>query len=164
MAVATLPQNGADGNGLLAEKWTSKMVADRMVEAARTSRLMRVTGLKPRGLGNKWPDVVHDLNEASSKDEAKFRLVPPTPEAITMMDEATDWLHWLEPDQARLVWLHAEGVPRKMLMAKIGVCRTKLWSLWAAAILTIVTRLNVGMGERKARTGKKQDRSCNLLR
>ncbi|MBF0461287.1 MAG: hypothetical protein HQL87_07825 [Magnetococcales bacterium] len=120
-----------------------------MEEAARTLRALRVSGMKPKGLGNKWPDVVHKFEEAFGYGETEMRAPPPTPDAITRMDEALNWLFWLEPDQAQLVWLHAEGVPRKMLMAKLGVCRTKVWSLWAAAILTIVTTLNVGMGERK---------------
>ncbi|MBF0098378.1 MAG: hypothetical protein HQM04_11470 [Magnetococcales bacterium] len=133
-----------NGNG----KWTAKMVAARMEEAVRTLRLLRISGLKPRGYVSSWPDVVIDLADASGQDEVKLRLDPPTPEAITRMDEALRWLCWLEPDQARLVWMHAEGVPRKTICAKVGMSRAKAWRSWAAALMTIASAINVGKARR----------------
>ena len=127
-----------NGNG----KWTAKMVAARMEEAVRTLRLLRISGLKPRGYVSSWPDVVIDLADASGQDEVKLRLDPPTPEAITRMDETLQWLCWLEPDQARLVWMHAEGVPRKTICAKVGMSRAKAWRSWAAALMTIASAMN----------------------
>ena len=123
-------------------KWTAKMVAAQMEEAVRTLRLLRVSGLKPRGYVSSWPDVVMDLADASGQDEVKLRLDPPTPEAITRMDEALQWLCQLEPDQARLVWMHAEGVPRKTICAKVGMSRAKAWRSWAAALMTIASTMN----------------------
>ncbi len=96
MAVATLPQNWSDGNGSVENRWTPKMVSARMEEAVRTLRTLRVSGLKPRGYVSSWPEMVIDLADASGQDEVKLRLDPPTPEAITRMDEALQWLCWLE--------------------------------------------------------------------
>ncbi len=127
-----------------AQKWTSKMVAARLEEAAMTMRTLQVQGVKPMRYGSAWPDVIHDPNEAFGWNDAEFRPGPPTAQAITRMDEALQWLRWLEPDQVRLVWLHADQVPRKTIMAKLGLSRTKAWRLWAAAIMTITTSLNIG--------------------
>ncbi len=128
-----------NGNG----KWTAKMVAAQMEEAVRTLRLLRISGLKPRGYVSSWPDVVIDLADASGQDEVKLRLDPPTPEAITRMDEALQWLCQLEPDQARLVWMHAEGVPRKTICAKVGMSRMTAWRVWMASLMTIASTINV---------------------
>ena len=43
------------------------------------------------------------------------RLAAAMPEAIDRMDEALDWLMWLEPEERRLVWLRAEGLPWKRI-------------------------------------------------
>ncbi|MBF0341098.1 MAG: hypothetical protein HQL95_09090 [Magnetococcales bacterium] len=123
------------------QKWTPKMVAERLEEAARTLRVLRVTGLKPLGYGSTWPDVVHDPNEAFGWNATEIRLGPPTPESITRMDEALNWLRWLEPDQMRLVWLHAEGVPRKVITNNLGVSRVTAWRLWMSALMIITSRL-----------------------
>jgi hypothetical protein len=119
------------------------MVSARMEEAARTLRLLRVSGLKPRGYVSSWPDVVLGPDEAYGQDEVELRAGPPTPDAITRMDEALQWLCWLEPDQARLIWLHAEGMPRKMICAKVGMSRMMAWRVWMAALMTIASMVNI---------------------
>ena len=123
-------------------KWTKETVEARMEEAVRTLRALHVTGLKPKGYGSNWPDVLLDPNEAYGRDDTKVSRGPPTPEAITKMDESLMWLHWLEPDQARLVWMIAEDVPRKLICARVGMSRDKAWRVWSAAIMTIVSMLN----------------------
>ncbi|MEO5346862.1 MAG: DUF6362 family protein [Magnetococcus sp. YQC-9] len=127
----------------MAEKWTPKMVAERMAEAANTLRRLKVSGLKPQGYGNSWPDIVHEFSEAYGYNELVVRLGPPAADAITRMDEAMAWLHWLEPDQVRLVWLYAEDVPRKIISAKIGISRAAVWRAWASALTVIATCLNL---------------------
>ncbi|MBF0116608.1 MAG: hypothetical protein HQM04_16390 [Magnetococcales bacterium] len=129
-----------NGNG----KWTAKMVAVQMEEAVRTLRSLRISGLKPRGYVSSWPEVVPGPDEALGRADDEFRAGPPTPEAITRMDEALQWLCWLEPDQARLVWMHAEGVPRKTICVKVGMSRAKAWRSWAAALMTIASAVNIG--------------------
>jgi hypothetical protein len=158
MAVATVPYKGTTGKGTILMdrernsmdkqgnvKWTPKMVAARMEEAVRTLQTLRVSGLKPRGYVSSWPDMVLDPNEAFGRDEVELRAGPPTPDAITRMDEALQWLCCLEPDQARLVWMHAEGVPRKTICAKVGMSRAKAWRSWAAALMTIASAINASL-------------------
>ncbi len=127
---------------MASSKWTPKMVATRMAEAARTLRALRVKGLKPTGYGNSWPDIVYDPIETDGWDDAKVSRGPPTPDAITRMDESLNWLHWLEPDQKRLVWMHADGRPRKMIYASVGMSRMKAWRVWMASLMIIASMIN----------------------
>ena len=52
------------------------------------------------------------------------------PEAIDRMDEALGWLCWLEPEERRLVWLRAEGLPWKRITRRLGIGRTTAWQRW----------------------------------
>jgi Domain of unknown function (DUF6362) len=58
------------------------------------------------------------------------------------MDEALGWLLWLEPEERRLVWLRAEGVPWKRITDWLGIGRTTAWQRWTTALLRIAVRLN----------------------
>jgi hypothetical protein len=58
------------------------------------------------------------------------------------MDEALAWLMWLEPEERRLVWLRAEGLPWKWITRRMGVGRTTAWQRWSTALLKIVVRLD----------------------
>jgi Domain of unknown function (DUF6362) len=58
------------------------------------------------------------------------------------MDEALGWLMWLEPEERRLVWLRAEGVPWKRITQRLGIGRTTAWQRWTIALLKISVRLN----------------------
>ena len=143
MAVTTLPQFWTDENGWSAEKWTPKMVADRLEEAASTLSRLPVTGLKPRAYGRSWPDVINEAVGVSGGDEPVLRLGPPQADAISRMDEAMEWLRWLEPNQVRLVWLRASRTPWKMIMRGFGISRSTASTRWNAAILQIVAILNL---------------------
>ena len=123
-------------------KWTKEMVRARIEEAVRTLSTLRVTGLRPKGYSSSWPDILQDLNEACSADDVKVHPGPPTPEAITRMDEALSWLRWIDKNQSRLVWLHASGMPRKRICAVVGLSPDKAWRLWAAALMTIASAIN----------------------
>ena len=58
------------------------------------------------------------------------------------MDEALGWLMWLEPEERRLVWLRAEGLPWKWITRRLGIGRTTAWQRWTIALLKIAVRLN----------------------
>lgn len=130
------------------QKWNPKMVANRMEEAASTLR--RLPSVKPKGHASSWPPVIQELMDICRGD-AHLRLGPPPADAITRMDECLEWLKWLESNQVHLVWLHAERVPRKVILGKLGVSRVTAWRLWAAALTIIATRLNLS-GEKVVET------------
>ena len=133
-------------------KWDGKMVAARLEEAAETMKRLPATGLKPSSYISSWPPILREFWEAYGWNDLKIRLGPPPSEAIDRMDESLEWLRWLEPDQVRLVWLHAERVPRKLIMARIGVSRATAWRMWAAALVVIATRLNLATDEKSVET------------
>jgi Domain of unknown function (DUF6362) len=70
------------------------------------------------------------------------RLPAAAPEAIDRMDEALERLCWLEPDERRLVWLRADGMPWKWITRRLGIGRTTAGQRWTLGLLRIATRLN----------------------
>jgi hypothetical protein len=109
------------------------LVADRLVEAADV--LARLPKERVRGFYDLWPRVVMEPSGCA-------RPAAAAPEAIDRMDEALDWLMWLQPQERRLVWLRAEGLPWKRITHRLAIGRTTAWQRWTIALLKIATRLN----------------------
>ncbi|NGZ29225.1 MAG: hypothetical protein G8345_20350 [Magnetococcales bacterium] len=130
----------------MVENWNPKMVAHRMEEAASTLRAL--PGVRPKGYTSSWPPILQELMDTCGLAPGDLRPDSPTGDAITRMDESLDWLRWLVPEDARLVWLRAGNTPWKALMVKYGVSRTTVWSRWMAALLQIATHLNAGSGKK----------------
>ena len=86
--------------------------------------------------------------EQLQADRLPMRLGPPTPDAISRMEETINWVFWLEEDECKLVWLRAERVPWRPICYRIGCGRTKAWQMWTVALLKIATRLNANQGGR----------------
>ena len=116
-------------------------IEDRFKEAAYTLRLLPEKD-RPRGDGSSWPPAVHEVKHAYGyTPEAPMRVIP-SAAAITRMEECFDWLAWLDPEDARIVWLRAEGVRWRQVCIRAGVVRSTAWRRWAASLLTIAKHLN----------------------
>ena len=121
--------------------WTPMLVADRLADAAEARRadaadaLARLPDERVRGLYDLWPKLVGSPCRHARPPAA-------APEAIDRMDEALGWLMWLDPEERRLVWLRAEGVPWKRITRRLGIGRTTAWQRWTTALLKIAVRLN----------------------
>jgi hypothetical protein len=113
--------------------WTPLLVAERLAEALDV--LARLPEQRARGLYDLWPRII-GANCASGRPAAA------APEAIDRMDEALSWLMWLEPEERRLVWLRAEGLPWKRITHRLGIGRTTAWQRWTIALHKVATRLN----------------------
>lgn len=120
--------------------WDKDMVAAYLKEAAETLRTL--PAVKVQGHFNVWPSVLQDYWEAYGADDEKPRRGPATPEAIDRMDMALLWLGWLEPNEARLVWMRAEGIGWKVIQARYGVGRTTGWMRWTTGLEKIAACLN----------------------
>jgi hypothetical protein len=121
---------------------TPREVEDRMEEAALTlRRLPDPAGSRPRGYGASWPDYVRDARHAYGWHEAQMRVIPSARE-IARMEEAIGWLGWLAPEDARIVWLRAEGWRWRQVCIRAGCVRQTAWRRWSAGILSIAKRLN----------------------
>jgi hypothetical protein len=118
---------------VIVQRWDQEAVAGRLEEAVDV--LARLPDEQVRGLYDLWPRLVGE--------PCKFaRPAAAAPEAIDRMDEALAWLCWLAPEERRLVWLRAEGLPWKWITRRLGVGRTTAWQRWTIALLKIATRLN----------------------
>jgi len=69
-------------------------------------------------------------------------LPPPSPRAISRMEETLGWLVWLEPTDAKIVWLRATGERWKAVCWKVGLVRSAAHQHWLYALCVIVLRLN----------------------
>jgi hypothetical protein len=118
---------------MAAPAWTAKLIAERLVEAADV--LARLPEQQARGFYDMWPRIVGGPCPGTDRAAA-------APEAIDRMDEALAWLGWLDPEERRLVWSRAEGMPWKWIARRLGIGRTTAWQRWTIALLKIATRLN----------------------
>jgi hypothetical protein len=115
--------------------WTPKLVEARLEEAADTLR--RLPEQRVQACRSGWPQIIREFHDAYGCEPARLRLGPPSAVAIDRMDQTLAWLRWLEPDDARIVWLRACGVRWKPICYRFGVSRDTAWRHWLAAIITI---------------------------
>ena len=120
--------------------WTHQKIINRLEEAAGTLR--RLPDKRLQGLKSNWPETIPTRGDYGS-DEIRLRLGPPSPEAIDRMDEALEWLRWLDTEDRQMVWLRAERIPWKMIMRKFGRSRSTVTARWKEALSQIVAILNV---------------------
>jgi len=138
------------------ERVTPKMLEDRFEEAARTlRRLPNPPGSTPVGYRSGWPDYRHEPGLSYGYDEARVRVVP-SPAAIQRMEECLEWLRWLEPEDARIVWLRAEGWRWRQIGIRVGCVRQTAWRRWVAALMTIANRLNSQRNSPRAKPAPKR--------
>jgi hypothetical protein len=115
------------------QHWDNQAVAVRLEEAVDV--LARLPEERVCGLYDLWPKLVGEPCRPP-------RAAAAAPEAIDRMDEALGWLLWLEPEERRLLWLRAAGVPWKRITAWLGIGRTTAWQRSTTGLLRIAVRLN----------------------
>jgi len=120
--------------------WTPAMVDERLVEAAAVLR--RLPMPRARGYFNVWPRMVVEFSDLTGQTPEPMRLPPPSAAAISRMEAALPWLTWLEPDDARLVWLRAEGTPWKPICWRFGISRATACRRWEYGLSVITWKLN----------------------
>jgi Domain of unknown function (DUF6362) len=136
------------------QRWTATVVADRVAEA--TDTLARLPDQRVRGLYDLWPRLIGDPYRHAGPAAA-------APEAIDRMDEALGWLMWLEPEERRLVWLRAEGLPWKWITHRLGIGRTTAWQRWTTALLKITVRLNAAAEQNRPNIKPLNISACSVL-
>jgi len=133
---------------------TVEIIEDRLEEAALTLRRMpNPPGSGPKGYGSSWPEYVHEVKHAYGYGEARMRVVP-NPAEIQRMDEAIEWLRFLSPDDAKIVWLRAEGRRWRQVCIAVGLVRQTAWRRWVASLQTISNHLNQSRRGARAKTAK----------
>lgn len=136
---------------------TPSLLEDRFEEAARTlRRLPNPPGSTPRGYSSSWPEYAHDPGQSYGYNAARVRVAP-SPAAIKRMEECFEWLSWLEPDDARIVWLRAEGMRWRQIGIRMGCVRQTAWRRWVAALVTIANHLNKKNKSQRAPSAAKKE-------
>lgn len=126
--------------------WTTALVQHRLELAAGVFR--QLPAVKPIGYFNSWPEYVHCFADKVEQDPQMRRPLP-GPRQISEAEEAMLWLQWLEKDDARLVWLRANGKPWKPICWELGVSRTTAIKRWEYGVALITWRLNGRMPSAK---------------
>ncbi|MBI1274435.1 hypothetical protein GC177_00495 [bacterium] len=128
--------------------WTITEIADHLEDAART--LHRLPSVKVPGHFSKWPPIVRTAFEQLQSDKLPTRLGPPTPEAISRMEKALQWLWWIDDELTRkIVWMRAEKVRWKVICWRLGMGKTKVRDIWTGGLLKICFNLNMESGQKK---------------
>jgi hypothetical protein len=139
---------------LAGPRWTPTLVAERLEEAADV--LSRLPEHQVPGFVDPWSRIVGAPSSSTAPAAA-------APEAIDRLDQALGWLMWLEPEERRLVWLRAEGVPWKRITYRLGIGRTTAWQRWSMALLKISVRLNAENEQRRLNTKTVNKRAGSVL-
>ena len=121
-------------------EWTTKVVEDRLIEAADV--LMRLPGFCVHGYYALWPTVTPEFSDLVGQEPPKLRRPPPSPGAISRMEQTMPWLTWLEPEDAKLVWARAERSRWKLICWRFGISRATAHRRWEYALSLIAWRLN----------------------
>jgi len=120
-------------------EWSTARVEDRLESAADVFR--QLPSVKPQGYFNAWPEYFHTFGDKVGQ-EPQIRRPRPGPRQITEAEEALLWLRWLEKDDARIVWLRANGRQWKPICWELGISRATANRRWQYGIAVIVWRLN----------------------
>jgi len=120
--------------------WTPSLVEERFVEAADVMKRLPEVGVP--GYFSTWPKIVHDFADRVEQEPRPLSRPRPSPEAISRMEETLRWLPWLEPIDARIVWLRASGERWKTICWKVGLGRTAANQHWLYALCVIAWKLN----------------------
>lgn len=104
-------------------------------EAVRT--LKKLPPVRVQGYFNSWPEIIYTEREIMRMDH-KPKVWRATPEAISRMEKAIEWLSLLEtPAERKIVWMRANNIPWNEICKTFGICRSAANKRWKKAIVTI---------------------------
>ena len=120
--------------------WTPKLVEARLTEAAAVLR--RLPGEQIRGYFNTWPDYSYEFCDLVGQEARQTSLPPPSPSAISRMEESLTWTIGLDPIDGRIVWMRAHSAPWKAICWRVGLQRSAANERWLYALCVIAMKLN----------------------
>jgi len=123
--------------------WSPLMIEERFAEAADVMK--RLPEVRVPGYFNTWPKALEEFSDLVGQEPPRVYRPPPGSDAIGRMEEALDWLLWLEADAAKVVWARANNRGWKQVCYRVGLSRSAAWRLWVMALCIIAMKLN---GER----------------
>ncbi|MEJ8570760.1 DUF6362 family protein [Microbaculum marinum] len=123
----------------MGQQWTAEAVADHFEEAYRTMR--KLPPVTVQGYFNAWPHVRRSAREIACM-QAEPMCIRPSAAAISRLEQTSDWVHWIDEAERKLVWTRAARVPWKLISHELGCDRTTAWRRWTLALTKIAARLN----------------------
>ena len=84
---------------------------------------------------------MQDAKHAYGYNDARMRVIPSAAD-IANMEDCLAWLRLVSPEDAKIVWLRAEGHRWRHVCIHAGCVRQTAWRRWVAALQTIANRLN----------------------
>lgn len=120
--------------------WTPKLVEARLAEAAAV--LQRLPSVQVRGYFSTWPDYLYEFSDLVGQEPRQTSLPPPSPIAISRMEETLGWTIGLDPVDGKIVWMRAHNAPWKAICWKVGLQRSAANERWLYALCVIAMKLN----------------------
>jgi hypothetical protein len=132
--------------------WTANKVRSRLVEAKQVE--MRMPGQGQRKLGSAWPATpLHSFHDMMFWDDARDRVLDQWaaakgayPHEVSLMEQALDWLRWLDSGERRCLeaWAFttARGISLTRILEKRRWSRSTFYRLRDRAASRIADRLN----------------------
>jgi hypothetical protein len=121
-------------------EWTPSLVEARLAEAADV--LKRLPDHDVQGYYNTWPRIIPEFSDLVGREPPRLKRPPPSPEAITRMEETLNWTAGLDPLDAKIIWLRAGGERWKTICWTVGLARATVHQHWLYALCVIAWRLN----------------------
>ena len=121
-------------------EWTREIVEERLIEAADVMK--RLPNVRVAGFFSTWPAKRQEFSDLVGQEPQPMRRPAPARDAIDRTEVALPWLQWLEAEDAKLVWMRAEGTPWKAVCWRFGIARLTAHRRYAYALSLIAWRLN----------------------
>jgi hypothetical protein len=86
--------------------------------------------------------MVVEFADRVGQQPEPMRLPPPSPAAISRMEETLRWLRWLEIEDAKLVWARADRTQWKAICWRFEIARATAHRRWQYGMSVIAWRLN----------------------
>lgn len=120
-------------------EWTKEQVEERLIEAADVMK--RLPEVRVQGYFNLWPRIVYEFSDLVGQAPPRMKRPVPPPDAITRMEATLEWLAWLDGEDAKLVWMRAEGARWRDICTRFGIARATAHRRWEYALCVLVWRL-----------------------
>ena len=120
-------------------EWTPSLVEARLAEAAYV--LKRLPAARVQGYFSTWPKIFYEFSDLVGQEPRPMR-VPPSPAAISRMEETLSWTTGLDPVDGKIIWLRAHGERWKTICWTVGLQRSAANEHWLYALCVIAWRLN----------------------
>jgi hypothetical protein len=120
-------------------KWTRQLVAEHFEEAVYTTR--KLPAVRVQGYFNAWPDIKYTPRELMLMETRAIKMQA-TPDAISRLEQALQWMQWLTVLERKLVWRRAAKMSWKSICLEFSLSQAGASYKWRHALTKISSYLN----------------------